>query len=115
MSNQSKLSRRDFLKLTGIAISAAALKACAPNVPIETATPTTLPPVLPTPTPVATLTSVPTPSVQPAEALFPAMTLVEAGSFQMGSIMDGYPDQQPIHKVNITRSFTMAKYAMTFE
>jgi len=115
MSNPLKLSRREFLKLTGIAISAAALKACTPNIPIETATPTTIPPVMPTPTPTSTPTPAPTSTARPVEALFPAMVLVEAGSFQMGAMLDGYPDQQPVHAVNITKPFSIAKYAMTFE
>jgi formylglycine-generating enzyme required for sulfatase activity len=42
------------------------------------------------------------------------MVLVESGSFQMGS-MDGYSDEQPVHSVNITKSFHMGKYAVTFE
>jgi formylglycine-generating enzyme required for sulfatase activity len=42
------------------------------------------------------------------------MVLVEPGSFQMGS-MHAYPDQQPVHTVNITKPFFIAKYEMTFE
>jgi len=115
MSKQLKLSRREFLKLTGIAISAAALKACTPNIPIETITPATIPPVMPSRTPAPTPNLSPTPTSRPVEALFPDMVQVEAGSYQMGSMQDGYPDQQPIHAVNITKPFYIAKYVMTFE
>ena len=112
MTKQLKISRREFLKLAGIAISAAALKACAPNISIETATPTTIPP---TTTPTLTPTHTPpAPTAEPVEALFPDMVLVEAGSFQMGS-MDGYPDQQPVHTVNISKPFHIAKYEVTFD
>jgi formylglycine-generating enzyme required for sulfatase activity len=44
----------------------------------------------------------------------PEMVLVEASSFQMGSI-NGDADEQPVHTVHITRPFYIAKYAMTFE
>jgi formylglycine-generating enzyme required for sulfatase activity len=42
------------------------------------------------------------------------MVLVEAGSFEMGSI-DGLPDEQPVHTVHITRPFYIAKYTVTFD
>jgi sulfatase modifying factor 1 len=65
--------------------------------------------------------SVPTPPIpsptatKPAvQALFPDMVLVEAGSFEMGSA-DGYPDQQLVHTVRLTRPFYIGKYAVTFE
>ena len=117
MSNQRKLSRREFLKLTGIAISAAALKACSPNIPIETVPPTAIPTLIPTHTaaPTRTPAPTPTPTAMLVEALFPDMVLVEAGGFQMGAVLEGYPNQQPIHPVNITRPFYIAKYEMTFE
>ena len=42
------------------------------------------------------------------------MILVEPGSFQMGSA-DGFADEQPVHKVLITRPFCIAMYSVTFE
>jgi len=109
MSSQLKLSRCEFLKLTGNAMSAVALKASTPIFPIETTTPTNIPPVMPTRTTVPTSTLAPTPTARQDESLFPDMVLIEAGGFQMGSIMDGYPDQQPIHAVNISKPFYIAK------
>jgi sulfatase modifying factor 1 len=92
----SKVSRREFLKMVGTTASAAALGACTP-----------------TPTKVATTaTAVPTP--EEIDPIVPEMVLVEAGSFQMGST-DGGADEQPVHTVHITRSFYIAKYAVTFE
>ena len=79
MNKQPALARREFLKLSGIAVSAAALKACTPTLPVAAPAPTDVP------------------KQNPVEALFPDMVLVEAGSFLMGS-MDGYPDQQPVHR-----------------
>jgi formylglycine-generating enzyme required for sulfatase activity len=57
-------------------------------------------------------TAGPTPSE--VEPIVPEMVLVEAGSFQMGSI-NGDSDEQPVHTVHITRPFYIAKYAVTFE
>jgi len=44
----------------------------------------------------------------------PAMVLVEAGSFQMGS-RAGRPEEQPVHTVRITQALYIARYAVTFE
>ncbi len=44
----------------------------------------------------------------------PEMVLVEAGSFEMGSA-SGRADERPVHTVRLTRSFYMARYAVTFE
>jgi sulfatase modifying factor 1 len=92
----SKLSRREFLKMVGATASAATLGACAP-----------------TPTKVA-ITATAEPALSEVEPIVPEMVLVEAGSFQMGSA-NGYSDEQPVHTVHITRSFYIAKYAVTFE
>jgi formylglycine-generating enzyme required for sulfatase activity len=116
MSHRQSISRRDFLKWSGIAISAALLKACAPDAPTVTKvppTPTFIPPTH-TPTPTNTLLPTSTPTNQPVEAILPEMILVEAGSFQMGSV-DGYADEQPVHTVHISRPFYIAKYEVTFE
>lgn len=104
------ISRRDFLKLTGIAFSAHLLYACTPKTPTSTEVPET-----PTGTP-ATSTAIPTETtiVQPIEAIFPEMVLVEAGSFEMGS-MNAYAHEQPVHTVQITRPFYIARYEVTFE
>ena len=78
------ISRRKFLELMGLTASAAALGACTSPTPVVvTATPS---PVPPTPTPVS-----------------------EPGGFEMGSAA-GAPNEQPVHTVNLTRSFYMAKY-----
>jgi len=42
------------------------------------------------------------------------MVLVEAGAFEMGSSA-GRPEEQPVHKVSITRPFYIAQYAVTFD
>jgi len=57
------------------------------------------------------LTATPKPIV---EAIAPDMILVEPGSFQMGST-NGFADEQPVHKVLVTRSFYMARHAVTFD
>jgi len=48
------------------------------------------------------------------EAIAPDMILVEPGSFQMGAT-DGFADEQPAHRVLITRSFYIARHAVTFD
>jgi formylglycine-generating enzyme required for sulfatase activity len=40
------------------------------------------------------------------------MILIEAGSFMMGS-EDGFPNERPVHQVNITRPFYMGIYMVT--
>lgn len=103
-----QLTRRDFLKLTGIAFSATALKACA-GAPAATASPTALPL-----SPFPTSTPVPNPTTAPVQALFPEMVLVGAGTFLMGSEA-GYENERPVHLVQITRSFYIAHHETTFE
>jgi sulfatase modifying factor 1 len=95
MPKRSRLSRREFLKMVGTTASAVALGACAPT-----------PKVAPTATPV--------PTPEEVEPIVSEMVLVEAGSFQMGST-GGASNEQPVHKVHITRPFYIAKYAVTFE
>jgi formylglycine-generating enzyme required for sulfatase activity len=68
---------------------------------------------MPTPTKVAT-TATAEPTPKEIEPIMPEMVLVEAGSFEMGST-DGDADEQPVHTVHITRSFYIAKHAVTFE
>lgn len=112
---ESRVSRREFLRMTGITASAVVLGACAPQTPAEdtivveaapTATPTTPPPTPteePTPTPVVV--------VEPGGF---EMVLVEAGSFEMGSA-SGRSAEQPVHTVNITQPFYIARYEVTCE
>ena len=110
MSSINQISRRDFLRLTGMATSAILLEACVPDIPTTAAvlpTSTNLPP---TKTPIPTNT----PTKQPIQAVYPDMVLVEAGSFQMGST-DGYAHEQPVHTVLISKPFYIAKYEVTFE
>jgi sulfatase modifying factor 1 len=121
MSVRHKLSRREFLKLMGGAASAATLGACASQTPpaTEVAPSATAGPPQPTSEQVEpTATAVPPePTPEPTEEIkpiTPEMVLVEAGGFEMGSI-DGFPDEQPVHKVEITRPFTIGKYEVTFE
>jgi formylglycine-generating enzyme required for sulfatase activity len=47
----------------------------------------------------------PVPTLEEIEPIVPDMVLVEAGSFQMGSI-DGLSDEQPVHTVHIIDPFT---------
>jgi len=110
MSSIKQISRRDFLRLTGIATTAILLEACAPDVPTITDIPPTATTLPPTKTPVPTNT----PTQQPIQAIYPDMVLVEAGSFQMGST-DGYAHEQPVHTVLISKPFYIAKYEVTFE
>jgi formylglycine-generating enzyme required for sulfatase activity len=110
MVRQQSISRRDFLKWSSLVLSAAFLDACAPEVITATKVPPTSTPVPPTNTPHPTGT----PTSQPIEAIFPEMVLVEAGSFEMGSMV-GNLSERPLHTVQITRSFYIAKYELTFE
>ena len=110
MSRIKHISRRDFLRLTGIATTAILLDACAPDVPTITDIPPTATTLPPTKTPVPTNT----PTQQPIQAIYPDMVLVEAGSFQMGST-DGYAHEQPVHTVLISKPFYIARYEITFE
>jgi sulfatase modifying factor 1 len=98
MSKRLTLSRREFLKMVGIAASAATLGACTPQTSTK-ATPTS--------------TAVPSELAEEITPITPEMILVEAGSFPMGSI-DGLPGEQPVHTVHITRPFYIAKYTVTF-
>ena len=110
MPNHRLLSRRDFLKLSGIAISATILKACNAKTLAVTETPPTSTPLPPTNTPVPTIT----PTEQPVKPIPPDMILVEAGSFQMGSAQ-GYANEQPVHTILISKPFYMARYEVTFK
>ena len=107
MKENDKLSRRDFLKVTGLAISTLTIKACAPTILTPTAeialTETKAPPL---------------PTSEPTEKVIlpivPEMGLVESGSFEMGST-DGAADEQPVHTVNISKPFYVGKYEVSFD
>jgi sulfatase modifying factor 1 len=114
MSSQARVSRRGFLKLTGMAASAAILGACTPRTATVVETPSTASPLPPTLTPAPTSTPAPRPSAVPTMVYVPRMVLVEAGTFQMGST-DGYADEQPVHTVRITRSFYVGACEVTFD
>jgi sulfatase modifying factor 1 len=106
MSKYHRLSRREFLRMVGLAASAT-LGACTSQIPAAVApTATAIPPV-----------SKATPTAEPAggtiKPLVPEMVLVEGGSFKMGDTAT--PDEQPVHTVKITRPFYVARYAVTFE
>ncbi len=111
-----RLSRREFFKMAGLLASAAALGACAPQAPAETETPPTATPKPPTATPPPTPTPIP-PTPTPVVVAEPdgfEMVLVEPGSFEMGST-EGLSNEKPIHTVNITKPFYMAKYLVTLD
>ena len=100
------INRLGFLRLLGLATSAAIVKACAPTKkPLPTSSPT-ISPIPPTLTP--------EPSPTTISHIVPEMVLVETGEFQMGS-EDGYENESPIHTVEITRPFYMGIYEVTFE
>jgi len=108
-----KITRRDMLILSGVSALAILLKACKikPETAVEklntvTKTPTAVPSPIP-----ATKTPNPTPGPTgvPQEMVF-----VEVGTFIMGS-EDGFPNERPVHKVNITRPFNMGKYMVTLD
>jgi formylglycine-generating enzyme len=121
------ITRRAFLKHMSITAAAGALNACVPQVSSPLSTHTPLPSIKTstvTDNPTATATLTPTPTEIPTEApptaipspantLVPEeMVLVEAGSFMMGS-EEGYDDEVPLHRVNITRTFYIGKYPVT--
>ena len=110
MSHRKMVSRRDFLNWSGVVISAAFLEACAPEAATATKVPPTSTSAPPTITPYPTVS----PTSQPVEALFPDMVLVEAGSFEMGS-NEGNASDGPVHTVQVTRPFYIAKYELTFD
>jgi formylglycine-generating enzyme required for sulfatase activity len=135
MPTRIRLTRREFLRFASMAVPAALLGACAPELARQTAapaTPTVAPPTAipatptlapptaipatPTLAPPTAIPATPTlaPSKEPARPIVPEMVLVEAGSFEMGSAA-GYPDEKPVHTVAITRPFFMARYEVTFE
>jgi len=101
MKRNHKITRNGFLKLMGIAASAAVLKACTPSTKI--ATETKPPPLTPL---------VPTQKIYPT--ILTEMVLVDAGDFLMGST-DGFADEQPVHAVTISKPFYIGVYEVTFE
>ena len=107
MMEHPKLSRNDFIKLMGITASAAVLKACRPRITI---TPEATFPTETNPPPPSTLES----TQEIIQPFFPEMVLVEAGTFEMGSV-DGYDNEQPVHNVTISKPFFIGKYEVTFE
>ena len=60
-----QVSRRDFLKLVGVASGAAVLAGCAPQTPPPTTAPTAVPTVAPAPTTAPVATTAPVPTVGP--------------------------------------------------
>ena len=110
MPNYKILSRRDFLKLAGAGAASALLSACTRKPSQEaTAEPGAAAPQI-TPSPIPTSTE-----PLPVEPLFPTnMVLVEAGSFEMGAA-DGRPKEQPVHIVQISHSFYINPYMVTFD
>ena len=115
MSHTPSLSRREFLKILGMTASAATLQACTSQIPVQESPVETREPVQPTAegsqAKLATATATEKPVV---EAIYPEMVLVEAGSFQMGSI-EGYSHEQPVHNVTLTKPFNIGIYAVTYE
>jgi formylglycine-generating enzyme required for sulfatase activity len=101
-----KINRLNFLRLLGLALSAAVIKACSPaKTPNPTSSPTdTLEPPTQKPEPTPTTLS----------HITPEMVLVEGGEFQMGST-EGTPDEAPVHSVVISQPFYMGIYEVTFD
>ncbi len=106
MNNKHRISRIEFLRLFGIALVAAFLKACTsrseittPEIPTETSNPPT---------------EIPGPSPTVINHITPRMGLVEAGEFLMGSSA-GYQNEKPIHQVAISHNFYIGVYEVTFE
>jgi formylglycine-generating enzyme required for sulfatase activity len=122
MAQYHQLSRREFMRLASVTASATVLSACAPRTLTTIAPTATVVQPQPTSTTAPTATAAPTETAPPPQPtpkrqvkpIPPEMVLVEAGSFQMGSA-DGASDERPVHKVEITRSFYIAKYEVTFE
>ena len=109
---EHKLSRREFIRMAGIAASAAALGACTSP---QTPNPPTVAVPTATSTPIPTPTIVPTPTIEVVvEAGGIEMVLVEGGSFQMGSTI-GFGREQPVHTVTFANPFYIARYELTFE
>lgn len=109
-------SRREFLKMAGIAASAAVLGACilprTPDDPPEIEPTATTTPTPPQPTPTS-IPSTPTPTILIEAGGF-EVVLVEAGSFDMGST-EGFSREQPVHAVTITRPFYVSRHEVTLE
>jgi formylglycine-generating enzyme required for sulfatase activity len=101
-----KINRLNFLRILGLGISAAVIKACSP---LKDATPTSLPTDTQEPA-----TSTPEPSPTPISHITPKMVQVEAGEFQMGSA-EGAADEAPIHSVTISAPFYIGVYEVTFD
>ncbi len=115
MIKSQNLSRRAFLKMTGIVASSTVLGACTPQTPAEGAV-EEIDETMPAPT-----VPPPTPTVEPTPALVTVvepdgfeMVLVEPGSFLMGSAT-GRSVEQPVHMVNVTKAFYVARYEVTFD
>jgi formylglycine-generating enzyme required for sulfatase activity len=45
----------------------------------------------------------------------PEMIVIPSGTFWMGSRDKGFDDEEPSHKVTISRSFALSQYAITFD
>ena len=89
-----EINRREFIKTSLIGSTALICSACESRLFTQ-----------PTPTPT------PKPEIDP---IFPQMVMIKPGSFQMGSL-DGLDSEQPVHQVTLTRPFSMAAYAVTFD
>jgi formylglycine-generating enzyme required for sulfatase activity len=109
LDRRTQLTRREFLRVAGIALPAALGAACAPKLvaTLQAPSPTlTPPPARPSATAEPTRT--------PASAIEPEMILVEPGSFEMGAANDR-PEEGPVHAVRITRPFRMSIHEVIFE
>ena len=102
-----------MLKLSGVSALALLLRACKvkSDIAVEklssiTKTSTTVPSLIPS-------TSTPNPTPGPT-GVPQEMVSVEAGTFLMGS-EGGFPNERPVHKVNITRPFYMGIYKVTLD
>ena len=115
MSKVHPLSRREFLKFVGMGASAVALQACTPGISTSSAPSTTTGGIQPTTEAKIPTQLPPSPTPKPVvEVIFPEMVLVEQGIFEMGSD-DFYAHEGPVHTVELTRSFSMGVYAVTYD
>ena len=107
------ITRKEFLKLLGIASFAAFLDACSPPAKgTSEVIPSTNTHIPPTNTAEPTIPAEPT--LKEKAPIVPEMVVVQAGDFEMGSI-DGYPNEQPIHPITISKPFYISIYEVTYE
>jgi sulfatase modifying factor 1 len=112
MMNKHFLSRREFLLAAGSTAAAISLEACSSANPKPNTSDAVVSTKLSQEIPVSTI--LPTSTMAPVDPLYPEMTLVQPGTFQMGS-ENGYRFEKPVHTVTITRPYRIGTYAVTYD